>query len=59
MLIEGLQFGYCELYWRTKPRGFRNDFFLHIFAKNLENSICILWFELLTTQNLKRYAINI
>ena len=27
MTIEGLQYGFGELYWRTKPRGVRNDFF--------------------------------
>ena len=27
MIIEGLQYGFGELYWRTKPRGVRNDFF--------------------------------
>ena len=32
MLIEGLQYGFGELYWRTKPRGVRNDFFC-IFLK--------------------------
>ena len=31
MIIEGLQYGFGELYWRTKPRGVRNDFFLDIF----------------------------
>ena len=28
MIIEGLQYGFGESYWRTKPRGVRNDFFL-------------------------------
>ena len=32
MIIEGLQYGFDELYWRTKPRGVRNDFFC-IFLK--------------------------
>ena len=27
MIIEGLQYGFGELFWRTKPRGVRNDFF--------------------------------
>ena len=31
MVIEGLQYGFGVLYWRTKPRGVRNDFFWHIF----------------------------
>ena len=25
MIIEGLQYDFGELYWRTKPRGVRND----------------------------------
>ena len=25
MIIEGLQYGFGELYGRTKPRGVRND----------------------------------
>ena len=29
MIIEGLQYGFDELYWRTKPRGVRNDFFAY------------------------------
>ena len=32
MIIEELQHGFGELYWRTKPRGVRNDFFF-IFLK--------------------------
>ena len=32
MIIEGLQYGFGELYWRTKPMGVRNDFFC-IFLK--------------------------
>ena len=24
--LEGLQYGFGELYWRTKPRGVRKDF---------------------------------
>ena len=32
MIIEGLQYGFGELHWRTKPRGVRNDFFC-IFLK--------------------------
>ena len=27
MIIEGLQYGFGESYWSTKPRGVRNDFF--------------------------------
>ncbi len=27
MIIEGLQYGFGELYWCTKARGVRNDFF--------------------------------
>ena len=34
MITEGLQYGFGELYWCTKARGVRNDFFLH-FLKNL------------------------
>ena len=26
-MVEGLQYGFGELYRRTKPRGVRNDFF--------------------------------
>ena len=33
MINEGLQYGFGVLYWRTKPRGVRNDFFC-IFFKN-------------------------
>ena len=29
MLIKGLLYGFGELYWRTKPRGVRNDFFAY------------------------------
>ena len=29
MIIEGVQYGFGELYWRTKPRGVRNDFFAY------------------------------
>ena len=29
MIIEGLQYGFGELYWRTKLRGVRNDFFAY------------------------------
>jgi len=32
MILEGLQYGFGELYCRTKPRGVRNDFFC-IFLK--------------------------
>ena len=31
MIIEGLQYGFGELYWRTEPRGVRNDFFFAFF----------------------------
>ena len=31
MIIEGLQYGFGELYWRPKPRGVRNDFFFAFF----------------------------
>ena len=27
MIIEGLQYGFGELYWRTKPKGVRIYFF--------------------------------
>ena len=36
MIIEGLQYGFGELYWRTKPRGVRNDFF-SFFLKTSNN----------------------
>ena len=39
MIIEGLQYGVGELYGRTKPRGVRNDFFLH-FLKRLGVQWC-------------------
>ena len=32
IIIEGLQYGFGQLYWRTKPRGVWNDFFC-IFLK--------------------------
>ena len=34
MILEGLQYGFGELYWRTKPRGVRNDFFILIFKNS-------------------------
>ena len=33
-MVEGLQYGFGELYRRTKPRGVRNDFLKGVFAKN-------------------------
>ena len=41
MIIEGLQYGFGELYWRTKPTGVRNDFF----AIFLTTSIKLLKFN--------------
>ena len=32
LIIEGLQYGFGKLCWRTKPRGLRKDFF-GIFSK--------------------------
>ena len=34
MILEGLQYGFSELFWRTKPRGVGKDFFLHIFKNS-------------------------
>ena len=31
MIIEGQQYGFGELYWRTKPRGVRNNIFFVYF----------------------------
>ena len=31
MIIGGLQYGFGELYWRTKSRGVRNDFFKNFY----------------------------
>ena len=28
--LKGLQYGFGELYWRTKPRGVRKDFFIFL-----------------------------
>ena len=33
MIHEGLQYGFGEFYWRTKPRGVRNIFFVAFFCK--------------------------
>jgi len=53
MIIEGLQYGFGELYWRTKPRGVRNDFFC-IFLKrpinpkkfNFDKTFCSGWLQI-------------
>ena len=36
MIIEGLQYGFGELFWRTKPRGVRNDFFCTVLKTSIK-----------------------
>ncbi len=45
LIIKGLQYSFGELYWRTKPRGVRNDFF----CKFLKTSIKLFKFNLISS----------
>ena len=44
MILEGLQYGLGQLYWRAKPMGVRNDFFC-VFLKT---PVKLIWLIVLT-----------
>ena len=60
MIIEGLQYGFGELYGRTKPRGVRNDFFKNFFKRpiNLKNWVFATKSNVLTPISSKPDGVN-